>query len=102
MASRQVQIDGRVFKLGVPKKHLDGTQIGARFKHMCSEAVSQRMGRYMLLDTSLLGCLCHSRPNDLFRDRHVSPPVVHHAWEQVGLGLHPAPILSQSVQKLGR
>jgi len=101
MAPGQVQIDGRMFELGVPEKHLDGAQIGACFKHMRGETVSQRMGRYVLLDAGLLGCLCHSRPNDLLSNRHVSPPVVYHAWEQVGLGLHPAPVLSQSVQKLG-
>src|SRR6201994_1576802 len=68
---------------------------------MCGETVPQRMGRYMLLDAGLLGCLSHSRPNDLLRDGHISPPIVHHAWEQVGPGLHPAPVLSQSLQKLG-
>ena len=48
-----------------------------------------------------LAASCHSRPDDLLSDRHIGPPVVHHAWEQVGLGLHPAPVLSQSLQKLG-
>ena len=37
VAPRQVQIDGRVFELGVSEKHLDGAQIGARFEHMRGE-----------------------------------------------------------------
>src|ERR1017187_536615 len=68
---------------------------------MRGETVPQRMGRYMLLDAGLRGCLSHSRPNDLLRDGHISPPIVHHAWEQVCLGLHPAPVLSQSLQTVG-
>lgn len=46
----------------------------------------------MLLDAGLLGCFIHSRPNNLFGNGHISPLVVHHAWKQVGLGLHPAPV----------
>jgi len=39
VASGQVQIDGRVFELGVSEKHLDGAQIGACFEHMRGETV---------------------------------------------------------------
>jgi hypothetical protein len=58
------------------------------------------MGRYVLLDAGLLGCMGNSVPDDLLGDGHICPPVVHHTWEQIGLRLHPAPVLSQSLQKL--
>ena len=96
-----MQIDRRVFELGVSEKYLDGTQIGACFQHMCGETVPERVGRYVFGDTGLLGCVGDSLPDDLLSDRHIGPPVVHHAWEQVGLGLHPEPVLSESLQKLG-
>src|ERR1035438_4437973 len=83
------------------EKYLDGAQIGACFEHMRGETVPERVRRYMLLDTGLLGCVSDSVPDDLFGNGHISPPIVHHAWEQISLGLHPAPVLSQSLQKLG-
>jgi hypothetical protein len=45
--------------------------------------------------------LVHSLPHDLRHNGHIRTPVVYHAWEQVGPGLHPAPVLTQSVQQLG-
>src|ERR1035438_538954 len=83
------------------EKYLDGAQIGACFEHMRGETVPERVRRYVLLDTGLLGCVGHSVPDDLFGNGHISPPIVQHTWKQVGLGFHPAPVLSQSVQKLG-
>ena len=34
-----MQIDGRMFELGVSEKHLDGAQIGAGFQHVSGETV---------------------------------------------------------------
>ena len=82
------------------EKHLDGAQIGAGFQHVRGETVPQRMRRYVLLDAGLLGGLATACPDDLLGDGHISPPVLHRAWEQIGLGLHPAPVLAQSLQKL--
>ena len=39
MAPGQVQIDCRVFELGVSEKHLDGAQIGACFQHVSRKTV---------------------------------------------------------------
>ena len=43
MASRQVQIDGRLFQAPMPEEQLDRAQVGAGFEHVSSEAVSQRV-----------------------------------------------------------
>ena len=40
VAPRQVQVNRRVFKLGVSEKYLDGAQIGAGFQHVSGEAMS--------------------------------------------------------------
>ena len=78
--------------VGVPEKHLYGAQLGAGFEHMRGETVPERMRRYMLLDTGLLGCLGRSRPNDLFCNRHIRPLVLHCTRKQTGLRLHLPPV----------
>src|ERR1017187_2799714 len=98
--SRQVQVDCGVLKLGMSEKYLDGAQIGPCFEHMRGETVPERVRRYVLLNTGLLGCVGDSIPDDLLRDGHICPPVLHCAWKQKGLWLHPAPILAQGLQQL--
>ena len=36
-----MQIDGRYFEVAMAKQYLDGAQVGAGFKKMCREAMSQ-------------------------------------------------------------
>lgn len=74
------------------EKNLDGAQVDASFQHMRGEAMPQRMRRYMLGDPGTLGCLVHRLPDDLLCDGNVGPPALHRPWEQVSLGLHPAPV----------
>ena len=42
----------------------------------------------------------HRLPDDLLCNGHICPPALHRTWEQIGLGLHPAPVLAQSLQQL--
>src|SRR5208337_2224951 len=100
MAPGQVQIDGGMSELGVSEKNLNGAQVGAGFQHVCCEAVPQSVRRYMLSDPGTLGGLVHGLPDDLLCNGHVGSPALHRTWEQVGLGLHPAPVLAQSLQQL--
>ena len=100
VASGQVQVDGGVSELGMSEKNLDGAQVGAGFQHVRCETMSQRMRRYVLGDAGTLGGLVHSLPDDLLRNGHISPPALHRTWEQIGLGLHPAPVLAQGLQQL--
>ena len=54
----------------------------------------------MLGDAGTLGGLVHRLPDDLLCNGNVSPPALHRPWEQIGLGLHPAPVLAQGLQQL--
>src|ERR1035441_450871 len=83
------------------KQNLDGAQVGAGFQHMSCETMPQAVRRYVLGDAGTLGGLVYRLPDDLFRNRDIGPPSLHRTWEQIGLGLHPAPILAQSLQQLG-
>src|SRR5271166_3689348 len=100
MAPGQVQMDGGMSELGVSEKHLNGAQVGAGFQHVCCEAVPQSVRRYMLSDPGTLGGFVHGLPDDLLCNGNVGSPALHRTWEQVGLGLHPAPVLAQSLQQL--
>src|ERR1019366_807682 len=101
MAAGQMQVECGIANLGMAEQNLDGAQVGAGFQHMGREAVSKQMRRNALADTGALTSLVHSLPHDLRSNGHVCPPVVHRAWEQIGLGFHPAPVLTQSLQQLG-
>ncbi len=59
------------------------------------------MWRYTLLDAGMFCCVADTVPDDLLSDGHIGQPIANHTWEQVGLGLHPAPVFAQSLQKLG-
>src|ERR1035437_825843 len=100
MASGQVQVDSGVSELGMAEQNLDGAQVGAGFQHMSCETMPQAVRRYVLGDAGTLGGLVHSLPDDLLRNGDIGPPALHRAWEKIGLGLHPAPVLAQSLQQL--
>src|SRR5664280_1294261 len=100
MAARQMQVERCIADLGMAKKNLDGAQVRSGFKHMCREAVSKQMRRNALTDAGALTSIVHGLPHDLRSNGYICTPVVHHAWEQVRLGLHPAPVLTQSLQQL--
>jgi len=53
-------------------------------------------------DAGTLGGLVHSLPDNLLRDGYIGPPALHGSREQVGPGLHPTPVLTQSLQQLRR
>src|SRR5260370_19334164 len=74
---------------------------GAGFQHMGREAVAKQMRRNSPPDAGALTSLVHRLPHNLRSDGHICPPVVHCTWEEIGLGLHPAPVLTQSLQQLG-
>ncbi len=101
MLTRQVQIDRRVGQLGVFEQHLDGAEIGARFEQVRRLAVPERVRRDSPGDAGRLRRLGHGDPRDLRGDRHVGPSVVLQAPIQVGLRLHPAPVLAQGGQQPG-
>src|SRR5450631_3100650 len=67
---------------------------------MSGETMPERTRRYMLLDTGMFCCVGDSVPDDLLSNGHVCPPVLHCAWKQIGLRLHPAPILAHGLQQL--
>src|ERR1019366_8563051 len=101
MAAGQMQVECRIADLGMAKQYLNGAKVGAGFQHMSCEAVSKQMRRNTLVDAGALARLVHGLPHDLRSDGHICPPVVHRAGEQIGLRLHPAPVLTQSLQQLG-
>ena len=100
VASGQVQVNGGVSELGMTEKNLDGAQVGAGFQHMSRETVPQAVRRHMLGDSCTLGGLAYCLPDDLLCNGNICSPTLHRTWEQIGLGLHPAPILAQSLQQL--
>ena len=84
-----------------PQQHLDGAQVGAGFQHVSREAVSKQMRGNTISDASPLTRLVHRLPHDLRSDGYICPPVVHRTRKQIGLGPHPTPVLTQSLQQLG-
>ena len=78
---RQMQVNRRVFKLGVAKKNLDGAQISTGFQHVGGEAMPKQMRRYVLLDAGTFNCLVDSVPDDLLSNGHICTPIVHCAWK---------------------
>lgn len=58
MPTRQVEIDRRIGQLGVSKQHLDGAEIGTRFKQVRRVAVPKRVRRNPLgqLSSSARSC----------------------------------------------
>ena len=44
-----MQIDRRLFKVAMPKQHLDGAQVGAGFEQMRGKAVAQGVGMDVLV-----------------------------------------------------
>src|ERR1035441_3544396 len=100
MTPGQGQVHVGVIELGVSKKYLDGAQVGTGFQHVCCEAMSKRMRRYVLGNAGTLGSLVYSLPDNLLRNGYVGPPALHRTWEKIGLGLHPAPVLTRSLQQL--
>src|ERR1022692_725334 len=91
----------RITDLGMTKQNLDGAQVSAGFQHMSREAVSKQMRRNAPADARAFTSLVHGLPHDLRSNGHICPPVVHRAWEQIGLRLHPAPVLTKCLQQLG-
>jgi len=100
MAPGQMQIEGSISDLGMAEKNLDGAQIGTGFQHVGCETMSKRMRRYVLGDAGTLGGLVHGLPGNLLCNGHIGPPALHRTREQIGLGLHPAPVLAQGLQQL--
>src|ERR1700685_1408595 len=96
-----MQVECAITDLGMTKKNLDGAQVGARLQKMSGKAMSKQMRRNAFLDARAFTSLVHGLPHDLRSNGHICPPVVHRAWEQVGLGLHPAPVLTKCLQQLG-
>src|ERR1035438_611036 len=101
MAAGQMQVECSIADLGMAEQNLDGAQVGAGFQHVSREAVSKQMRRHAISDASALTSLVHGLPHDLRSDGHICPPVLHRTRKQIGLGLHPAPVLTQSLQQLG-
>src|ERR1035438_3052900 len=98
MAAGQMKVECGIADLGMSEQNLDGAQVGPGFKHVRREAVAKQMRRNTLVDSGALTSLVHGLPHDLRRNGLICPPVVHCTWEQVGLGLHPAPVLTKSLQ----
>src|ERR1035441_4592030 len=101
MAAGQMQVESGIADLGMAEQYLNGAQVGAGFQHVCREAVAKQMRRHALLDAGALASLVYGLPHNLRSNGHIRPPVVDRAWEQVGLGLHPAAVLTQRLQQLG-
>jgi hypothetical protein len=94
-----VEIDERVFELGMTQQNLDRAQIGASLQEVGRIAVPQRVRRDVLGDAGLLGGLPTGFPGCLGGDGDVRPPVPHGAGKQIRLGLHPAPINAKRLQE---
>ena len=54
----------------------------------------------MLGDAGTLGGFVNGLPDNLLCNRHICPSALHRAWEKVGFGLHPSPVLAQGIQQL--
>ncbi len=74
---------------------------GAGFQHMRGETCRSVCGDTCFLMPACLAASAIAAQTIFFSDGHISPPICSPYWEQVGLRLHPAPVLAQSVQKLG-
>ena len=100
MPLRKMQIDDRVLQVRVSEQQLDGAQIGAGFEQVRREAVAKQMRGDALRDAGVPGRLLTCAPDSFDRDRHVGSPALLVAWKQIGLRLHPAPVLAQGLQQL--
>src|ERR1700730_8771226 len=98
-----MQVDRRLLKVAMTEQHLDGAQVGAGFEQMSGKAVAQRVGMDMLvLKTGALCGVLTGSPQDLGGDR-VTCGMPSVAGEQPigGLAFQPAPVDTQSIEKLG-
>src|SRR6516165_5870886 len=80
---------------------LDGAQVSTGFEKMGGTAVAERVGVDGFVDAGGLGSLATSQPHDIGRDGSVGALAFQGTREEVGLGLHPTPVLAQSFQQLG-
>jgi hypothetical protein len=94
MTAREMQVNGAVRKFRVSQENLNGSEVSTCFQHVRCEGVPQCMWGNSFSDPGPLNRLFDRYPNDLVDDGDVSAPVVHYAGEQVGLRLHPTPILA--------
>src|SRR5260370_15066598 len=100
MTLRQMEINNRLFQLGVSKQHLDGSQIGASLQHVGCVGMSKDVRRDALVDPSSVRSLSGCSPRHLFRDRDVGAPMIHRAAEEPCLGLHPSALLTQRLEQI--
>src|SRR5580704_9486062 len=102
MSLRQVQVNRRVLKMGMAKKHLYGAQIGAVLQQVGRPAVAQRMRRYGFLKPGASGGLPDCKIDSLSSNRLFLFALVDMARKQPGLWFTPAPPGSQCFQQLWR
>lgn len=65
-----MQIDGGYFKVAMAEQYLDGAQVGAGFKKMSRETMSQSVGMNApVVEAGAFGSDLAGRPEDLGGDR---------------------------------
>jgi hypothetical protein len=85
----KVEIDGRLFQVGMTQQHLNGAQVGAGFQQMSREAVAKRVGVKLFPDPRAFGGFAASVPDDLGADGILGGGMPPAAREQP-LGRFPA------------
>src|SRR5258708_2372931 len=96
---REVQIDGGMFQVRVSQQQLNGSQISPCLHVVRRKTVSQGVRSNPFLDAGPNGCPFANVPNRLVGDGPFRATMTGGAWEQIKLGLLPAPIFASGLQE---
>src|ERR1017187_5036262 len=96
-----MEIHNGMFQLGMSQQDLNRAQVRTCLVQVGSPTVAQSVRRDVFGDAGSLGGFATGVPRDFVADGDVRAPVVYRTGEQVGLGLHPAPVFPQGFQQFG-
>ena len=86
----------------MPHEQLDGSQIGSCFHQVCGKRVPEGVRSNALLYAGSRGRFFAGIPDGLVGNRRFFTAMAAGAGKEIDLRLFPAPVLSQSVEQLGR
>ena len=84
-----MEVDGRLFQVGMAQQHLNGAQVGAGFEQVSCEAVAKSVGVKLFPDSRAFGGFAAGVPDDFGADWILGGGMPSAAREQP-LGRFPA------------